>query len=268
MAILTISREYGSGGREIGYAIAGMLDYEMAGRDQLIAEVRKSGPKWESWGRELDEHYPSIWEKYDWSFRGFCALLQAHMLKTALKDNVIIMGRGGNFLLEGIAHALRIRVAAPMDVKLKRIMRRDSVDESTARWLAEKTDKERAGFIRALCDRDWSGPAGYDMVFDAGAKTMEFIESSIKNELIEKDKLKTDKSINDLKMRSIAADIKADILTDPSLLVPTLDVVHEKGQLVLRGVIHEATEHRKIEERARKIAGDMTLRCELHYRIH
>jgi hypothetical protein len=107
-AVLTVSREYGSGGKEVGRAIARELSYEYVDRDTILADIRKDGPKWEQWAKDLDEHCPTVWEKYDWSFRGFAALVQWHVLEHAQKGGVVIMGRGGNFLLKDIPHAYRI----------------------------------------------------------------------------------------------------------------------------------------------------------------
>jgi len=80
MAMLTISREYGSGGREIGRATAERLGYRYVDRSTLLAALRASDPGWERFGDEYDEHKPSLWERYDWSFRGYSALLQRHLL--------------------------------------------------------------------------------------------------------------------------------------------------------------------------------------------
>ncbi|MBI4689654.1 MAG: cytidylate kinase-like family protein [Nitrospirae bacterium] len=267
MAILTISREIGSGGREIGYAVAELLKYELITKEKIFSDIRESGGKWEEWGKVLDEHRPTIWEKYDWSFMGFGALIQSHILNYALQDKVVIMGRGGNFLLKDIPYALRIRVVAPIDKRVERIMRRESVDNETARWLAEKTDKERAGFISALYGKDWNDPVEYDMVFDAGKSPVEEITNTVKNVIQERDKLKTDAAKKILEMKAAAAKVKAGILTDPSFFVPTLDVYYEGQSLILRGVIHKPGEHKRIEDRARHLAGDVPIKCELHYRM-
>lgn len=266
MAILTISREFGSGGREIGYNISRLLNYEYIDKEKIFSDIRADGKKWEEWGKTLDEHRPSIWEKYDWSFQAWGALIQSHIFEYALKNNVVIMGRGGNFLLKGIPYALRIRVTAPIEMRIKRITRRDSADEKTAKWLAEKTDKERAGFINALYGKDLNEPSQYDMVFDTGAKSIEEITDIIRNALLEKDKLVTEDAKKNLLMRAQAAKVKAGILTDSSFFVPTLEVYPEGEGLILRAVIHGTKEHKRVEEKAIELAGDVPIKCELHYR--
>ena len=65
MAILTISREYGSGGREIGRAVSSQLGYTYEDRLTLLAALRAADPSWERFGDEYDEHKPSLWERFD-----------------------------------------------------------------------------------------------------------------------------------------------------------------------------------------------------------
>ena len=266
MAILTVSREFGSGGREIGQAVAEVLNYTYIDKERLLGDIRASGKEWEEWGKNLDEHCPTVWEKYDWSFRGFTALFQSLILNYALNDKAVIMGRGGNFLLKDIPYALRIRVVAPIDRRIDRIVERESVDKDTAHWLIEKTDKERSCLIHLLYGKHWDDHAEYDMAFNTKTKTLDEIVNIVKDTLLEKEKLNTEAARKLLRIRAIAAKIKAEILIDHSLFIPTLDVYPERDNLILRGVIHSPKDHKKIEDKARKIAGDVPVACKLHYR--
>ncbi len=266
MAILTVSREYGSGGTEIGKAVAASLGYEYIDRDRILEDLKAAGPKWEEWAEELDEHCPTVWERNDWSFRGFAALIQAEVLGHALKDRVVLMGRGGNFLLEGIPSAYRIRVVAPLDARVARVANQDQVNRETARWLIEKTDRERACFIQSIFGRPWDDPEAYDAVFEARGEFAEDIVQAVVGALSERDKLNTEEVKRALRMRAAAARLKAGIATNTRFFVPILDVTVEAGSLVLRGVVHSTKEHRLLEEEAKRLAGDLPLRCDLHYR--
>ena len=191
MAILTISREIGSGGREIGYNISRLLNYEYIDKEKIFSDIRADGEKWEEWGKTLDEHRPSIWEKYDWSFRGFNALLQSLILNYALNDKVVIMGRGGNFLLKDIPYALRVHITAPIEQRVERIIKRETIDRDTAHWLIEKTDKERACFIHLIYGKHWDSPEEYDIMLDTGSKSIKDITDIVREQLINRDKFKT-----------------------------------------------------------------------------
>jgi cytidylate kinase len=266
MAILTISREFGSGGREVGLMAAKSLNYKYINKEQLLADIHAAGKNWEEYGKNLDEHCPTMWEKYDWSFRGFNALLQSLILHYALDDKVAIMGRGGNFLLKGIPYALRVRITAPIEQRVERIMKRESMDKDTAHWLIEKTDKERACFIHLIYGKHWDSPEEYDMALDGSSKTLDELTAIVKEALLDKDKFKTEEAMNILRMKSLAAKIKAELLTDPSFFIPTLDVIYDGKEIVLRGVIHSPKEHKRIEEKAKELAGEVSIKCELHYR--
>lgn len=266
MAILTVSREYGSGGRELGRAIAEQLDYAYVDKDRIMADIRSAGAKWEQWAKQLDEHCPTIWEKYDWSFRGFGALLQSRILDYAAAGNTVVMGRGGNFLLSGVPSTCRIHIIAPREQRITTIMRRDDAERKTAEWLVDKIDRERACFIRALYGKSWDDPAEYDAVFDTGSRPLSDIIDEVKNELVKRDTFNTEDVRRELFLRALAAKVKARIATDPLFFVPVLDAAAEGNGIVLRGVTHDAGEHKRIEEAARQAAGAVPVRCDLHYR--
>ncbi len=155
------------------------MGYQYIDREIILEDLRKVGPKWEDWAKELDEHCPTFWEKHDWSFRGFTALIQSEILQYALQDRVVIMGRGSNFLLEGIGSAYRVRLVAPIEYRIARIMEREDLDFSTAQWLLKKTDSERLCFISSIYDKQIHDPAGYDAIYEVDTTTTDVIVQSI-----------------------------------------------------------------------------------------
>jgi hypothetical protein len=266
MAVLTISREFGSGGREIGQAVARELQYDYVDKQNILDELRTTGKKWEQWGESLDEHCPTIWEKYDWSFRGFGALIQSLILQHALRDRAVIMGRGANFILQGIPFAYRIHVVAPLEERIARIMVRESIDRKIARWLAEKTDHDRACFLYSLYGKHWDQPTEYDAVINTAGQSLDDVAAMVKEMVLDKDRQINEKSRRELEMRAAAAQVKAAILTDPGLFVPTLDVFYDGTGIVLQGIIHNSKEHKRLEAKAIMLAGNHPVRFDLHYR--
>jgi hypothetical protein len=61
MAILTSSREFGSGGRDIGQGVVKELGYDYLNRNKFFEEVGAQGKKWKECGKGFNEHLPSIW---------------------------------------------------------------------------------------------------------------------------------------------------------------------------------------------------------------
>jgi cytidylate kinase len=271
MAILTLARRYGSGGREIGQAVAQQMNYDYIDRGRILDDMRAEGKQWGEQAKYFDENYPDLWERYDWSFRGFVALNQSYFLSYALKDKAVIMGRGGNFLLKGIPFVLRVRVIAPIEKRIEKVMEKEAVNSENARWLIEKADREMAGAIYLIYGRDWDNPEEYEMVFDTGAQPQDEIVTTIKKALVEKERLNTETARKILQLRALAAKIKAEIATDPRYSISVLDVnpkaegLIEKG-LILRGTVHNQKDVKLIEEIAKKLAGDVPIECELQYR--
>ncbi len=263
-AVLTISREFGSGGREIGLAVARELGYAYVDREAILEDIRKNGATWEQWAQNLDEHCPTVWEKYDWSYRGFASLMQLHILERAQQGGVVIVGRGGNFVLKGVVHAFRIRVTAPLDVRIERVVKREGVDRETARWLCEKTDHERACFLHAIYGGRWDDPAEYDRVFSI---TGQSVDSAVKEIVADLSvRRPTAEALLGLHLLTAAARVKAGIATNPRFFIPVFDVMPEGNGLVLRGVTHTPKEHKSIEAEATRLAGGLPIRCDLHYR--
>ena len=267
MAILTLSREFGCGARDVGRGVIKELGYEYLNRDRFLKEVSARGKKWEEWGKGFDEHCPSVWEKYDWSFRGFEALTRSILLEYAVRDNVVLMERGGNFLLKGVPHAFRIRVVAPLKARIERVMIRESVDYDTARWLIERTDYERSQFILALVAKDWSDPGEFDAVFNTGIQPIEEIIYTVSETLRHRDQLKTDEAQQELQLQAQAAKLEAELLTYPYLFVNTLEVSVEKGTIVLRGIVRDPKQKKRVEETARNLAAGVPIKFNLHYRV-
>ena len=271
MAILTIARKYGSGGREIGQAIAEQLNYDYIDRGRILDDMRTEGKQWEERAKYFDENYPTLWERYDWAYRGFVALNQSYFLNYALKDKVVIMGRGGNFLLKGIPFVLRVRVIAPIEKRIEKVMEKEGVNSENSRWLIEKADNEMANAIYLIYGRDWDNPAEYEMVFNTGIQSNDEIITTIKNALLEKEKFNTEKARIILQLRALALKIKAEISTNHRYSISVLDVdpkeegMIEKG-IVIRGIVHNQDDIKKIEESAKRLAGDIPIECELQYR--
>ncbi len=267
MAILTVSRQFGSGGREIGRRVADDLGYAYFDRERILNDIRAAGEKWEEWGKGLDEHCPTIWEKYDWSFRGFGALLQSAVLNYAADDRVVIIGMGANFLLKGIPHVLTIHVVGPLELRIENVMQRDAVDRKTAQWLLEKKDGERSCFIRSLYSKHWENFEEYDLILDMGIQTIEEATDRVKAILMEKDRFGSEETRKLVQMRAAAAKIKAGLCVNPSLQATTLDVAYDGEHIVLRGIVRSPTERKRIEDAAAKLAVGLPLKSELHYRV-
>jgi cytidylate kinase len=273
MAILTISRRYGSGGRDIGHAVADLLHYEYVDRKRILEDIGKAGQAWGDFAKQYDEKQPSVYERYKWSFRGFVALNQAQILDYALQDNMVIMGRGGNFLLRGIPFAFRIHIKASMEDRIDWLVKREGIDSENARWLIEKVDKEMAGAVYLIYGSAWDDPKQYDRVFDTSTQKTEEIVTAIREEMLKRASSNTEKARQTLQLRALAAKVRARIAIEPTFPISALDVrPKEEGLIqygiIVRGVVYNKRAMGPIQEAAKKICGEVPVEFELQYRWH
>ena len=170
MAIVTISHEMGAGGSVIGRTLAERLEYRYVDQDMIARAARQYGCL-EDRLTHLDETRPSLLERFDAETRHYLLVLQSAVLDVAEQGDAVIMGRSGQVLLKGIAHALRVFVRAPFDLRVRRVIQHmadegEPVDRRAAAELVRRTDQDKAGRTRYLFDVSWSDPALYDVVIN------------------------------------------------------------------------------------------------------
>ena len=266
MAILTICRESGARGEEIARTVAEKLGYEFIAREAIFKEIRGYGEKWAKWGEEMDDHKPSMWERFDLSFAGFVALKESIMFQHATKNNVVLMGRGGNWMFSDVPYALRVRIMAPMDKRVENIVKKDAIDKETAREMLEEADEERSAYLKAIYHKDWTKAKYYDVVFDTGNLNEDEVVNMIIDELKARDEKLTPQAEEKLAQKALASKVKAEIVTGITSFIPTLEVVHDGNEIILKGTIHKAEEKNKILEIAECTAAPTPIKNKLHYR--
>jgi cytidylate kinase len=266
MAILTISREHGSGGEEIGHKVADRLGYQYVDKERLLRDLDEAGSRWGRIARELDEVHPTFWERHDWQYQGFVAQMEALIFSYAAADNVVIIGRGSSFLLQTTPHCLKVRLVAPLKVRVERIMVTENLDQEAAERLIAREDRERAGYIKANYGKDWNKQKRYDLTLNTGNLTHDQVVNILVSGLADKDKLATPAAKTHLQHMALAYRLKARVATDTRLLVPTLEVDLENGALVVSGIIHTPAEESLLKEISREICGDLPVRFNLHHR--
>ena len=176
MAIVTISFEMGAGGPEIGSALAAQLGYRYVDHE-LISEAAQRYGLVEDRLSHLSDAKPSLFERFDVETRRYITVIQTVMFEFAAADNVVLMGRGGQWLLRGIPHVLRVRVIAPFDLRVRRLTEKLSAqtgDQVTARSVTQmvrQDDTQRLGRMRYLYEVDLRDPALYDLVLNTEVLT-------------------------------------------------------------------------------------------------
>jgi cytidylate kinase len=267
MAILTISREYGSGGREIGRLVAGRLGYQYLDKERIFQNLDKAGERWGQVARDLDEVCPTFWERHDWQYRGYVAQIEAIILEYAAADRVVIIGRGGSYLLQGVPFCLCVRLTAPLEVRIERIMAWERLSRAAAERLIVQVDGERACYVKANYNRNWADDQAYDMTLNTGLLSYDQVVDTLSVALADKDNLATVEAKAELAGRALAYRLKARVAIDSRVFVPTLAVSYEKGTIVLSGIIHTPKELGILQEIAAGVCGDRPVHLDLHQRV-
>ena len=153
MAIITISRLTGSGGREIATATAQALKFQLIDRSAMDAVIDQQFPvRTEQLSRIKKDR-----KVYD-------EMVRSAVAEIAALHNVVILGSGGQFLFARVAASLHVQIVAPLPYRIARVMRLGSVDRAKAEKIIEERDHEKETFIKTLYGKDWKDPAHYDLV--------------------------------------------------------------------------------------------------------
>src|SRR6478672_4880834 len=123
MAVVTMSHETGAGGPEFGQQLAERLGCRYVDHELISNAATRYGLVEEKLSH-LDESKPTLFERFDAETRHYITILQTTLLEFAENDNAVLMGRGGQWLLRGIPHVLRVRVIAPFEVRVKRLTKK------------------------------------------------------------------------------------------------------------------------------------------------
>ena len=256
MAIVTIAHVTGSGGPEIGTAVAERLGYRYVDREMISQAALKYGVV-EDKLTQLDETKPSLFERFDVETRQYITVLQSALLDVAEQDHVVINSRGGQILLRGIAHVLRVRVIAPFDLRVKRVIAKmagqmaESVDVRTTAEMVRRSDQEKFGRMRYLYDVDWGDPALYDLVINTEKLTVDAAVEVIAG-LVRRPQLQaSEESRQAVRDRALASRVRAALAAHPETRKYRINVEAARGVIRLEGTA--ALE--KATEVARSVAG-------------
>jgi len=178
MAILTISHEMGSGGAEIGMAVATRLGYTHVDNEELLGRAQRYGLAEDRLAR-LVEDRPSWVERFDAETRRCIMALQVVLYEFAQDDNVVLMGGGGQWLLRGVPHVLRTRIVAPFPERVTRLTAtlsaqgRERVTPKTVAQFIRRDDIQKTARMRYLFDADVKDPNLYDILINTAAFSRE-----------------------------------------------------------------------------------------------
>ncbi|MDR1572572.1 MAG: cytidylate kinase-like family protein [Clostridiales Family XIII bacterium] len=181
--IITISREYGSGGRFIGRLAAERLGFAFYDRDLIELAAKESGLA-ADFIKDTDESLSagapfnfSIWDMFSHSVFSPDAMPlqdQIHVLlgniinDIASQEACVIVGRSADYILRDRDDCLNVFIHADREHKLRRVTEDFGVPERNAEKVMEKTDKARASYYRHYSGQIWGLARNYHLSIDSG----------------------------------------------------------------------------------------------------
>lgn len=181
--VITIGRQYGSGGREIGEKLAAELGVKCYDKELLERAAKDSGLC-----RELFENhdekptnsflYSLVMDTYS---RGYTSsafvdmpinhkifLAQFHTIqKIAEEGACVIVGRCADYALVDFPNLVSVFIHGSMECKVARIASEYQVSSAKAKEMIIKTDKERASYYNYYSDKRWGDVSGYNLCVDS-----------------------------------------------------------------------------------------------------
>jgi cytidylate kinase len=185
MAVITISRELGSEGDKIADLLCDRLGYCRVDKDvvmeiaagagidvEAVQDLEKSFTKR---ARLVSGEMTSLYRKQASAFdrpgviddKTYADVLKETMVDFASGGNAVIVGRGGQMILQDWDGAIHVRLCAPLEVRARRIAERDGIDEARALRLVQQSDEQKRQYIRHMHNNaDWRNMKYYHLAID------------------------------------------------------------------------------------------------------
>mgnify|MGYP004502780495 FL=1 len=173
--VITISREYGSGGRYIGKLVADKLGIKLYDKE-FINKLSKETGLSEDYIESNEQKRESIDGLYYNGMSNADELFvkEAELIKkVANKESCVIIGRCADFVLKDKKNVIKVFVYNNMENKIKRAEKFYNIDKKKAEKEINKINKLRANHYKHYTDREWQNHENYDICINSDALGVE-----------------------------------------------------------------------------------------------
>jgi len=190
MAVITISKEFGTEGEKVASLVAEKLGYEYIGKN-LVADIAKELHISESEAATF--HKASQSRILRFVDRYTCSVVQKvvdrehgclddksyyEVTKKLVEDvyeagNVIILGWGGQCLLKGKPDTLHVRLIKDNDLKTKELMAAENLSPKAATAFIAREEGDLKAYVKQYFIEDWNAAHLYDLIIDMGKTSVE-----------------------------------------------------------------------------------------------
>jgi cytidylate kinase len=189
--VITISRQVGSWGKEVALKVSEMLGYTFFDKSLLVSEAKSLGISEEDIADFSEDSYKvkSLVDRILLRKKPVATSLglkdHAQIRKTlneeeclseiqtvisslASRGKTVIVGRGGQAILKNKVGVFHVRIVAPLEVRVERIMKSGGFSREDALRFIEDNDKAMAEYLQRFYNLDCEDPTIYDMVLNTG----------------------------------------------------------------------------------------------------
>jgi cytidylate kinase len=254
MPVIAMTREMGSGGREVAQRVADKLGLTVVLHHLVEHDVAEHLHVRESAVHHLLEGGATLLDRLRVGSKRLARYTAEEILDVANRGNVLIRGWGSCVVLRGVPHVLRVRVCAPMEVRERAVMQRmDSNDRSAARQEIERNDSAHKIALHSAHGVDREDSALYDLVLNTERCSIETCAKLVCDLVESLEFRETEASRTILNDKSLEAHVRLRLRErfGVGTGVSGVDATAHAGKIVLTGTaIHSA-----LVEDASKLAG-------------
>ena len=198
--IITIGREFGSGGKEIGTKLAEDLEIKCYDKELLARAAKESGLCEEIFETHDEKPtnsflYSLVMDTYSAGYTGssFSEMPLNHKVFLAQFDAIkkiadegpcVIVGRCAEYALESYPNVVSVFIHADVQSRIRRITRVNDFSDAKAKDVILKSDKKRASYYNYYSNKKWGHSSSYDLCLDSSrlgiAGTVKVIEDYVR----------------------------------------------------------------------------------------
>ena len=203
--IITIGREYGSAGREIGRRIAEDFGIKLYDKEMLARAAKESGICEEIFESHDEKPtnsflYSLVMDTYSMGYSGntytdmplnhkvFLAQFDA-IKKIAAEGPCILVARCAEYALESYKHVVSVFIHADLDPRIRRIARLYDLTDAKAKDRILKTDKQRSSYYNYYTNKKWSNADSYELCLNSAELGIEGTAKAIEQYVILKESI-------------------------------------------------------------------------------
>ena len=263
MAVIAMTQEMATLGKDVALGVCEALGLQQV-RHEVGDVVAGRMQVKKSLIRRIREGKASKVEKWAADERTISIFTAEEVFDLAVRGNVLIRGWGATLLLRPVPHIASIQVAAPMPLRVKRLMDRlETDDEELARREIEGDDAARAARMGEAFNVDWGDPTLYDLTINTGRVSIPTAVDQVIALVKAKEFQETPASRQMLEDMALQARARAALRADDRASGIDITVDVKAGAVTLRGIVINDREKALGEEVIARLPGVKSVSNEL-----